>query len=68
MESMILFISILFLWCIICLILFLKIWIMTNDVSKIKDLLNQILTTTNKDIRKELSIENILENAKKRIY
>lgn len=41
---------------------------MTNDVSKIKDLLNQILTTTNKDIRKELSIENILENAKKRIY
>lgn len=67
MESMILFISILFLWCIICLILFLKIWIMTNDVSKIKDLLNQILTTTNKDIRKEPSIEDILENAKKNL-
>ncbi len=62
---MILFISIL--WCIICLILFLKIWIMTNDVSKIKDLLNQILTTTNKDIRKEPSIEDILENAKKNL-
>lgn len=40
---------------------------MTNDVSKIKDLLNQILTTTNKDIRKEPSIEDILENAKKNL-
>ena len=30
-------------WSVLCIILFFKVWVMTNDVSKIKDMLREWL-------------------------
>ena len=30
-------------WSVLCIILFFKVWVMTNDVSKIKDMLKEWL-------------------------